>query len=301
MPFDTYETAFISYAQAREDVVLVRALRDVPPERGFYIDVGAFHPNSDSVTKAFYDAGWRGINVEPNPELMRPFLGERPRDINLGVALSSTSGEMTFFEQENGQLGTLEARYAEPHWPRRTVPVTTLTRLCEEHAPAEIQFLKIDVEGHERDVLEGMDFKRFRPWVMIIEAVVPNTHIPTYDEWEDIVLNAGYKFVLADAINRFYLAEEHLDLSPHFAMVADNFLKSHELWELETARGRIDELERELAAAQQDAAKLRSLGTASSERDQVQDQLRQISKDVGAIRQQLASQPSSKLSWLQRR
>lgn len=73
--------SFLSYAQNFEDVMLHRAFRNV--ERGFYVDVGAFDPTHDSVTKAFYDRGWNGINIEPIPEYHARFTAERPRDINL--------------------------------------------------------------------------------------------------------------------------------------------------------------------------------------------------------------------------
>lgn len=247
MSFETYETPFVSYSQAREDVVLVRALRDVPVNEAFYIDVGAYDANIDSVTRAFYDAGWRGINVEPSPDLMESFTRDRERDINLEVAVSSQPGELTFFENDNGQLGTLEERFAAPGSHRRIVPVRTLTQICEEHVRGPIHFLKIDVEGHERSVLEGHDFSRFRPWIMVIEAVRPNTHVPTYQEWEDVVLAAGYEFVLADAINRYYLANEKSELRVHFTMVADNFYQYRERWALIDAQKRVTDLERELA------------------------------------------------------
>lgn len=246
MPFESYETPFVSYSQAREDVVLVRSLRDIPPERGFYIDVGAYDPDVDSVTRAFYEAGWRGINIEPSPVLIAPFRHARPRDVNLEVAVSSVPGELTFFTNGDSQLGTLEERYAHAGSARHAVPVTTLTQVCEEHAPDDFHFLKIDVEGHERGVLEGMDFARFRPWILIIEAVVPNTHIPTQEEWESLVIGSGYRFVLADAINRFYLADERCDLAGNCSLVADNFYQRREWEELHQARARISELEREV-------------------------------------------------------
>ena len=73
--------SFISYAQNGEDVMLTRALKHI--ERGFYIDVGANHPSDDSVTKAFYDRGWRGLNIEPLPEHIAQLRAARLRGINL--------------------------------------------------------------------------------------------------------------------------------------------------------------------------------------------------------------------------
>ena len=251
MSFASYETAITSFAQAREDVVLIRSLRDIPAEVGFYIDVGVYHPERDSVTKVFYDAGWRGINIEPSPELFQLIRSERPRDINLPFAASSQPGEFTFFRDDGGQLGTLEERFAPSDANGRihsqTVPAARLTDICEQHAPGEIHFLKIDVEGHERSVLEGMDFSRFRPWILVIEAVAPNTHNPTYGEWEHLVSGAGYQFVLADAINRFYLAEEKMELAPNFALLADNYDKADRLEELRQTALRLSQAEAELS------------------------------------------------------
>jgi hypothetical protein len=80
---------FITYAQNFEDVILWRALKHV--DRGFYVDCGAYDPTRDSVTKAFYDRGWRGINIEPIPSLLQEFVVQRPFDTNLAIAVSDGS------------------------------------------------------------------------------------------------------------------------------------------------------------------------------------------------------------------
>jgi len=80
------------------------------------------------------------------------------------------------------------------------VKAVTLTQLCEEHAPKEIHFLKIDVEGHEAEVLDGMDFARFRPWILVIEAVEQNTLTATHPSWDQRVRDAGYQFVFSDVL-----------------------------------------------------------------------------------------------------
>src|SRR5262249_55301667 len=83
---------FVSYAQNFEDVMLWRALKHV--DKGFYIDVGAAAPRDDSVTCAFSERGWRGINIEPNPYLFAELVNERPRDINLSVAVGDRAGTL---------------------------------------------------------------------------------------------------------------------------------------------------------------------------------------------------------------
>ena len=80
----------ISYAQNFEDVMLWRALRDIP--QGFYVDVGANDPVIDSVTRWFYQQGWHGINIEPVPHWHQRLQADRPLDINLQMAVSTTTG-----------------------------------------------------------------------------------------------------------------------------------------------------------------------------------------------------------------
>jgi hypothetical protein len=87
-------------------------------------------------------------------------------------------------------------------------PLTTLTALCEEHRLERIDFLKIDVEGAEGDVLAGMDFGRFRPRIVVAEAVAPHSMADASQEWEPMLTRAGYRFRLFDGVNRFYVAEE---------------------------------------------------------------------------------------------
>jgi hypothetical protein len=89
------------------------------------------------------------------------------------------------------------------------MPVITLASLCAQQGLGEIDFLKIDVEGAEADVLAGGDWRRFRPKVIVIEAVKPGTGEPAWDDWEPFILGQGYRFALFDTLNRFYVAEEH--------------------------------------------------------------------------------------------
>ncbi len=87
---------FVTYAQNFEDVILWRALKHV--HRGFYVDCGAYDPTRESVTKSFYDRGWRGINIEPIPSLLQKFVVQRPLDANLAVAVSDGSDRAELYE-----------------------------------------------------------------------------------------------------------------------------------------------------------------------------------------------------------
>lgn len=239
---------FISYAQNFEDVLLWRALGHI--KRGFYIDVGANDPVEHSVTKAFYDAGWRGINVEPLPAFHQEFLQQRPRDINLAVAAGSTEGSLTLYDIPlvNGWASP-DPEVAEAHRAEgfevseMTVPVRTLAGICAEHAAGDIHFLKVDVEGFEGEVLRGMDFERWRPWVLVIEATLPNSRVTNHASWEHLVTGHRYHYAHFDGLNRYYVAEEHkellevLEIQPN---VFDEFI-SHHLDKAWDAKRRADE------------------------------------------------------------
>jgi len=86
----------LTYAQNFEDLMLARLFGE--QSLGFYIDIGAWHPTELSVTKHFYDLGWSGINVEPIRKQYELFAAERPRDVNLCIAVTDRKGPLRFHE-----------------------------------------------------------------------------------------------------------------------------------------------------------------------------------------------------------
>ena len=215
-----------SFADNYEDVVLDRVFGG--RDRGFYIDVGAYDPVEHSVTKHFANLGWRGINIEPNPKPMEKLRADRPRDVNLQVAVSDAEGEVTLYEAPDAcwsadrdlLTGYFGARPDQLE-PRR-VPMTTLTRICDQHVPEgeTIDFLKVDVEGLERSVIAGNDWDRWRPRVVLVEA-------NNVADWEPILLAHRYQFTLFDGVNRFYLRDEDRELTSRMqapANASDRFM-----------------------------------------------------------------------------
>jgi FkbM family methyltransferase len=250
---------FVSYAQNFEDVLLWRALRGVT--HGFYIDVGAAHPDTDSVTRAFYDRGWSGINIEPTVDYGLRLAAARPRDINLQIVLGERAGRTKLFVVDGTGLSTTESanlgliRNAGMDVHATDVVVETLATVCRSHAPSTIHFLKIDVEGAERAVLAGADFVSFRPWIVLVEATAPMSTVETHDEWEFMLLDAAYRFVWFDGLNRFYVAAERYDvLKSAFRTppnVFDDFLRAADselVRRIHEAEGRASALREERAS-----------------------------------------------------
>jgi FkbM family methyltransferase len=213
----------LSYAQRFEDFHLWRCFDGA--ERGFYIDIGAGHPVYDNVSFAFYLAGWRGITVEPNPALAELGRAVRTRDQLHQVLVGAAPGEATLYLQRqfHGLSTTIaeHAETAEKETGRRaealSLPVTTLAALCEQHAPESFEFLKVDVEGAEADVLRGADFARFRPKVIVVEAIKPLSLAPAWDEWEPLLSRHGYACVWDDELNRYYVADEARAIVPRLS------------------------------------------------------------------------------------
>lgn len=206
----------VSYAQNGEDVLLDRLFpRGL---KGFYVDVGAHDPVQGSVTKHFYDQGWRGVNVEPAAEPFAALLAARPRDVNLAVGLSDKPGTLTLFEAPGTGCSTFSPgaahhqREAGIPFAEREVEVLTLAQVCKEHVEGEIDFLSVDVEGHEGQVLLGADWKQWRPRVVLVEATEPMTTVPSHDAWESILLDADYLFAAFDGLNRWYVRIEDVQL-----------------------------------------------------------------------------------------
>ncbi len=227
------EMKFISYAQNREDVILWRSLKNI--SKGFYIDVGANDPVIDSVTKAFYDHGWSGINIEPVTQWYDLLCEDRQRDINLNVAAGKENGQLTIYEIPDTGLSTQNKSTAERHSDESgyqnssiIVPVKTLSSICTEKVSGDIHFLKIDVEGAEKDVLQGIDLSQIRPWIILVEATDPNTKAENYEDWEYLLLDSGYQFVYLDGVNRFYIAKEHIAFEKNFQS-PPNFFDNFEL------------------------------------------------------------------------
>lgn len=202
------------YAQNKEDLLIGGFFPDV--EKGFYIDVGANDPTIDSVTKLFYERGWRGVNVDPIKRHYEALEVDRPEDTNLHIGLGDKPGTLTFTEYPEGDgLSTFDTSMQDYYkngnhtFPTDKVkqyetPVKTLQQVVESIRPKHIHFVKIDVEGYEYEVIKGYDWAKVRPELVCIEA----NHINK--DWRPLLEAKKYHEVFFDGVNNYYLAEESL-------------------------------------------------------------------------------------------
>ena len=198
--------AITTYAQYNEDLILQALLDGV--DRGFYIDVGANYPVIDSVTKTFYDKGWNGINIEPVKSLYQELVNQRKRDINIQCGAGNKKGKLslreyvdipghsTFSKEQRANHGD-SLKYKD--YEVETKPLKDILR---ENNVEHINFLKIDVEGYEYEVIEGNDWKMYRPEILCIEA----NHLDK--DWRPILKSNSYTLFISDGLNEYYIAKE---------------------------------------------------------------------------------------------
>jgi FkbM family methyltransferase len=211
---------FISYAQNFEDVILWRALKHV--DIGFYIDIGAQDPQSDSVSFAFYKQGWSGVHVEPSEEYAAALRRERPNEIVVEAVVGETNGEALLFEMRGTGLSTtdssLAARQAAAGRTVQTIRKLSirLSDVLDAHKDREIHWLKIDVEGSEGSVIRSWGPSLVRPWIVVVEYMDPISQEDTSSQWAPDICLLGYEPVYTDGLNKFFLHETHSDLRKHF-------------------------------------------------------------------------------------
>lgn len=197
----------VYYSQNREDLLLEAFFPELTD--GFYVDVGAYDPTYDSVTKLFYEKGWRGINIEPQIERYEKFKINRPRDINLNCGVSDTEGELILRSYDNGGLSTFSNKMKNEYekdnesvvgdYKDVKVKVDTLCNIFKKYETHKINFLKIDAEGLEYEVLLGNDWELYRPQVLCIESnnILKN--------WKTFLIKNNYKFIFFDGLNDYYI------------------------------------------------------------------------------------------------
>jgi hypothetical protein len=204
--------AFASYARNGEDVVLWRALGSLP--NGRYLEIGGPDPGGWSTSRAFYDRGWRGVAVEPEPACAERHRAQRPGDLVVQATRTDTDGWLDAVLDGAGWSGP------------------------------DLHF--VTVGGTAASARPGLDLRRRRPWVLVIGSPGPAANRPSQSLWTDLAGAADYQFCLFDGISRYFVAAEHAaTLGPALsypACAADHYSRPADR-ELERQR---DELQQQL-------------------------------------------------------
>ena len=205
----------ISYSKEWEDIILRTLLYNI--ENGHYIDVGAGNPIDSNVTNYFYEQGWNGVNIEPLTEPYILLKNQRERDINLCVGIGEKHCVKSLYQNENNSSFE-EIKDASP-CKKEMYTLSEIYRVfCTEFE--DIHFCYINTNGYEADVLKGIDnWGVFRPWIYAIKSTVADTRIPSYSDWEYILLDQGYFLAYAYGHIRYYVSNEHRSVAYNTAAI----------------------------------------------------------------------------------
>lgn len=208
------EFATTSYSQEGEDMILNRIFEG--KSNGFYVDVGAHHPRRFSNTFLFYRRGWSGINVEPNPEVVRIFNTERSRDTNLQCGISDCEGSLKYHYFNEPALNTFDEGMAQSRLEAtqyklvkiENIPVFRLADILKRYVPngKKIDFLSVDVEGLDLTVLKSSDWSLFRPSCVLAEVLNATLEEAIHSDIAQFMREQGY-IVFARTYNTLIFLE----------------------------------------------------------------------------------------------
>ncbi len=196
---DDYSQVY--YSQEGEEIILRRFFKF--SNTGFFVDIGAHHPQKFSNTYKLYVLGWRGINIDATPGSMELFKKYRPGDINIEAAIADNEDTLTFYEFNEAALNSFDREKVKKIDPslgyriikESSITTTPLKTILDKYVPplTKIDFFSIDAEGFDLKILKGNDWTRYRPQVILIETDTLNLEALGSNEVSLYVAQYGYK------------------------------------------------------------------------------------------------------------
>ncbi|MBD1916309.1 MULTISPECIES: FkbM family methyltransferase [Cyanophyceae] len=216
-PFPIYNHHTISFSQEGEDRILARLFER--KEKGYYVDVGAHHPQLFSNTYLFYLRGWRGINIDAMPGSMDAFKVTRPDDINLERAIAQKEEDLTYYMFNNPAYNSFSEELSEKRdglrgvvklINQKTIKTQRLSSILDEYisSTTSIDFMSIDVEGLDYQVLLSNNWSKYRPKIILIEELEFNLDKPLETSESYVFLKSqGYRLFAKTMNTIFYILE----------------------------------------------------------------------------------------------
>lgn len=201
----------ISYSQSGEDLILNCIF--MSKEKGFYIDVGANHPTKDSNTYFFYKKGWTGINIDALPEAMNLFRKQRKYDINIEAGISDIEDILNFYIFKESSYNTFnekiidEIKKVTQLEDVKKISVKPLCSILSQLNISSIDFMSVDVEGLDLNILRSNDWNNFRPKVVLVEDLSFGIDISNNSIYE-YLHTLGYVYFCKTVTNAFYIEQD---------------------------------------------------------------------------------------------
>lgn len=204
----------VSFSQSGEDLIAWFLLQHLGIERPTYVDIGAHHPEYLSNTALFHLMGSRGINIEPDPRLFRAFEKSRPNDVNLNIGIAASPGRLTFFRMSDPALSTFSDEEAKrlateqgiPIDASLAIPVDTIRNVIAA-SRLHPDFLSVDAEGRDLEILQSYDFSAHRPAVVCVETVSFSLHGDgrKNEAIIDLMSSHGYRIYADTYVNTIFV------------------------------------------------------------------------------------------------
>lgn len=202
-----------SYSQKGEDLIMDKFLKN--KKRGFYVDIGAYDPKRFSNTYRFYQKGWLGINIEPDTLNYEKFLAERKRDINLNIGVGNSKKSLLFYKFVPDTLSTFSQKEAEEYKKQGYKLVDTIkvrieslsgifSKYCKNK---KIDFISVDTEGYDLEVLKSNNWDKFRPTLICVESFEHHKSGGEHTEYnyiEPFLSKVGYRKIFENGLNCIY-------------------------------------------------------------------------------------------------
>lgn len=204
----------ISYSQTGEDLILSFYLSK---KEGVYVDVGCHDPIILNNTYLFYENGWTGVNIDANPKCIEKFNLVRKRDINVCALVGNSNKNEKFYIFDPETLSTMSEKqkrlYLKTGYKLKkaiTIPCISLSSLFKQKlSSVDIDFLSVDVEGNELNVLKSNDWKTYRPKFVIIEVTQHNPAIKNTKPFDKFFKKNNYTKFSETLINAIYISDEY--------------------------------------------------------------------------------------------
>lgn len=201
----------LHFSQEGEDRFLERLFAE--KSEGIYVEIGGHHPLRFSNTASFYLKGWKGVIIEPDERNLRPFQTIRPRDTFVNKAIGKERASRTFYLMEEGALNSFDKPYIDwlvqdqgyKLWKSVEMEVCPLRDLVSELPLLhQVDFLSIDVEGLEMDVLQSNDWQKLKPTVIVVEILNCQLSDLSKSEVHQFLINKNYEAIGKTVNSVFY-------------------------------------------------------------------------------------------------
>ena len=200
------------YGQEGEDLILNEFLNGI--KKGFFVDIGSYHPILYSNTYLFYLKGWRGINIDARPDSMIVFNQIRPEDINLEVAIGKEEKELTYFMFDEPGLNGFSSEHSHDRDTNTSfkiqnkvnIKLRRLEHVLDEYLPegTNISFMSIDVEGLDFEVLESNNWVKYKPSIILVETSITADGLALNSPIHLFLSEKGYELVAKTYRTSFY-------------------------------------------------------------------------------------------------